>query len=76
MFHLTIAASNLKVAAPDQFEALIRAFQMLEDKAMADLLSAPSVGIVNAQGKADMVKQLKSRLVDCMEQRNKYQNRA
>jgi hypothetical protein len=74
-FHLTIAASNLKVAAPEQFEALLRAFQMLDEQAGTALRSAPPDGIFNAQGRAALASDLRKWLETCMEQRRTYENR-
>jgi hypothetical protein len=75
-FYLTIAASNLKVAVPDQFEALLGAFQLIEDKERAAFLAAPAEGIFQAQGRANLAKELRERLEKCLEQRKNYQNRA
>ena len=74
-FHLTMAASNLKVAAPDQFEALVRAVQLLVDKETKTLLAAGPEGIMGAQGRTNLATQVKDRLVNCLEQRKNYQNR-
>jgi len=75
-FYLTIAASNLKVAVPDQFEALLTAFQMVEEKEKAAFFSAPADGIFQAQGRANLAKELRERLERCLDQRKTYQNRA
>jgi hypothetical protein len=74
-FHITIAASNLKVVAPEQFEALVRAVQLLADKENKALLAAGAEGIMGAQGRTNMALQLRDRLVNCMDQRKNYQNR-
>lgn len=75
-FHLTIAASNLKVNQPEQFEALVRAFQMLVEKENKALLAAGTEGIMGAQGRTNLALTIRDRLVNCMEQRKNYQNRA
>lgn len=74
-FHLTIAASNLKVAAPDQYEALVRSFQLIFEKENKALLSAGTEGIMGAQGRTNLAITIRDRLVNCMEQRKNYQNR-
>jgi len=75
MMLLTIAASNLKVAVPDQFDALLRAFQVLADKENKTLLAAGSEGIMGAQGRANLANTIKDRLEKCLEQRKTYENR-
>jgi hypothetical protein len=74
-FHLTIAASNLKVAAPDQFEALVRAVQLVTDKETKGLLAAGTEGIMGAQGRTNLAISIRDRLVNCMEQRKNYEKR-
>jgi hypothetical protein len=75
-FHITIAASNLKVAVPDQFDALVRAVQLLADKENKTFLAAEGEALPRAQGRTNLVFQLRDRLVNCLEQRKNYQNRA
>lgn len=75
-YYLVIAASNLKVAVPDQFVALLGAFQMIEEREKAAFLAAGSEGIFQAQGRANLAKELRERLEKCLEQRKTYQNRA
>jgi hypothetical protein len=76
MYALTMAAANLKVTAPEQFEALLGAFQLVVDKENTALLSAPAGGIFQAQGRANLAKELRDRLEKCLDQRKNYQNRA
>jgi hypothetical protein len=75
-FHITIAASNLKVIVPEQFEALVRAVQLLADKENKGLLAAGTEGVMAAQGRTNLAFQIRDRLVNCMDQRKNYQNRA
>lgn len=75
-FHLTIAASNLKIVAPDQYAALERAFQLLADRENKALLAAGPEGVMAAQGRTNLAIQMRDRLVDCMEKRKTYANRA
>lgn len=75
MFALTIAASNLKIAVPDQFDALVRAFQLLVDRENKALLAAGQEGIMGAQGRTNLAIQVRDRLVNCLEQRKTYQDR-
>lgn len=75
MYALTMAAANLKVVAPEQFEALLKAFQMLDDKSMVDLRSSPPEQIMSAQGRSGLAFQLRQRFEQCMEKRREYEKR-
>ena len=74
-FHLTVAASNLKVAVPDQFGALLVALQLLAQKENRALLAAGGEDLLRAQGRTNLAIQITDRLEKCMEQRKNYQNR-
>ena len=75
-YELTIAASNLKVALPEQYAALVEAFKQLEEKMKLDLFAADAGVILNAQGQASMVAKVRERMEQCLEKRKSYQNRA
>lgn len=75
MYAMTIAAANLKAAAPDQFEGLVEAFRLLESKYRDDYLAADANVIFNAQGRAWLAAQLRTRLEKCFEQRRTYEQR-
>lgn len=75
-YELTIAASNLKVALPEQFEKLVEAFKQLEEKLKLDLFAADRGVILNAQGQASVVAKIRERVEQCLEKRKSYQNRA
>ena len=75
MYAITIAASNLKVAVPDQFDALVRAFQMLDDQATRDLRAAPADQIMQQQGRSVLAFLLRQRLEGCMDKRREYEKR-
>ena len=75
MYDITMAASSLKVIAPEQFDRLIEAFKQLEEQQKSALISAGVDSIFNVQGSASIVTQLRKRLENCLEQRATYQNR-
>ena len=75
-YHLTIAASHLKINLPDQFAALERAVQMVVDKENKALLAAGAEGIMGAQGRTNLASQIRDRLVNCLEQRKNYEKRS
>jgi hypothetical protein len=75
-YELTMAASNLKVAVPEQFGLLVEAFKQLEEKQKTDLLAADAGVILNAQGRASVLAEVRKRMELCLEKRKAYQNRA
>jgi hypothetical protein len=75
-YDITIAASNLKIAVPDQFDRFVEALKQLEEKYKSDLLAAEAGGILNAQGQASAATELRKRVEMCLEKRKAYQNRA
>lgn len=76
MYAITMAAADLKVVAPEQFERLVRAFQQLEEKYKQDLIAADANVIFGVQGRTWLASQLKARLEKCHEQKRQYENRA
>lgn len=76
MYAITMAASDLKVAAPEQYEKLVRAFQQLEEKFKQDLIAADASVIFGVQGRTWLASQLRNRLEKCHEQKRQYEQRA
>lgn len=75
MYAVTMAAANLKAAAPDQFEKLLDAARLLEDKSITDFLAADAAGIFGAQGRANLARELRKRFEECLEKRKAYETR-
>jgi len=76
MYEITMAAANLKIVAPEQYDALLKAFQMLDDKTGSDLRASPPEMIMSQQGRAALAFQLRQRFEQCMERRKEYEKRA
>ena len=76
LYHLTLAAANLKVVAPEQFDALVKSFKMLEERYQSELNVAGADVIFNVQGRSWLVGQLRQRLENCLDQKKHYENRA
>lgn len=74
-YHLTIAASNLKVNLPEQFDALVRAFQMVAHKENNAFLVADGNDTYRAQGRTNLAIQVVERLEQCLEKRKTYETR-
>lgn len=72
-YEITMAASNLKVGLPDQFEALVEAFKQLEERLTSDLKAADAGVILNSQGQAALATKIRERLELCLEKRKSYQ---
>lgn len=75
LYAVTLAAADLKVVAPQQFEALVKAFVSLEDKLNKDFAAADPNTIFGAQGKVWLVAQLRARLEQCLEQKRSIEKR-
>ena len=75
MYGLTMAAADLKIAAPEQFDKLVEAVRALEARLNQDLIVAGATVIFNAQGQTWLASQLRQRLETCLEQRKNYENR-
>ena len=75
MFAIVMAAADLKLAAPAQYERLTEALKIFEDKCRDDLQAAEAVGIFQAQGKAQLATQLRTKLETCFDLRAKYEAR-
>jgi hypothetical protein len=76
MYAIVMAAANLKVTAPEQFEQLVEAFRQLEERYKTDLIVADSSVIFGFQGRAWLGSQLRQKLERCLELRNNYEKRS
>jgi hypothetical protein len=76
LYSITMAAANLKVAAPEQFAALVEGFRHLETKYRTEFSIAGPDVIFGAQARSWLASQLVGRLENCLEQRKNYQMRA
>ena len=75
LFALVMVAADLKLAAPAQYDRLVASVKIFEEKCREDLQAADAVGIFQAQGKAQAVTQLRTKLEQCIELRAKYEAR-
>ena len=75
-YHITIAASEIKGALPEQFTALLTGFQLLAQKENKAFLAAGAEGVMGAQGRTNLALQIAERLERCFELRKNYQSRA
>jgi hypothetical protein len=72
---IVIAATELKLAAPKEYEKLLDAMRALEARCQADLNAAEPNVIFPAQGKVNLIIQLRQKLEDCLDLRAKYEAR-
>ena len=72
---IVLSASELKLAAPLQYERFINSIRVFEERCRDDLSAAEANVIFPAQGKAQMVTQLRQKLEACFELRAKYEAR-
>ena len=66
-YPLVVAAAELKLAAPREFDNFIEAFKALEDRTRTELIAAEPNVIFAAQGKAWLVAHLRKKLEDCLQ---------
>jgi hypothetical protein len=72
---IVLTASELKIAAMPQYMAFVKAVEKLEDRLKTDLVAADSNVVFPAQGKAQIVSQLKKKLEDCLTLREGFKRR-
>lgn len=71
LYAIAEAAADLKVAAPSEFDRFVEAVKTLEERCDADLRAAGVNVIFTAQGKAQLVSQLRQKLENCLAIKNK-----
>lgn len=67
IYGIVVAAAELKLAAPREYDNLVSAFKRLEDRSNAELRAAEPNVIFGAQGKAQLLTLLRKKLEDCLE---------
>ena len=73
--NVVLAAADLKVAAPREYDKFLEVLKGVEDRCRDDLQAAEPNVIFPAQGKAQLVTQLRQKLETCLELRAKYEAR-
>lgn len=73
---IVTAAAELKRAAPAQYEHLTKAMRSYAERAKNELVVADANVIFPAQGKAQALGQLASKLEDCIALDDQYRNRS
>jgi hypothetical protein len=72
---IAIAATELKVGMPQEFERLVEAFKKLEHRSKVDLYAADASGIMAAQGRAVIVRNIRTKLETCLQIRSQSEKR-
>jgi hypothetical protein len=67
LYQVAVAAVEIKRAAPREFDKLVEAIKVLEMRCDSEFRSASPNVIFIAQGKAQLVVQLRTKLENCME---------
>lgn len=75
LYPVVIAAADLKLAAPREFDKLVEVLKGLENHLDTELRVAGANVIFTAQGKAQMVAQLRTKLENCLQLKNTYEQR-
>ena len=71
LYDVAVAAADLKIAAPREFDKFVTAIKALEDRCTNELRAASSNVIFTAQGKSQLVTQLRQKLETCLDIKNK-----
>jgi len=66
-YDVVLAAAELKLAAPREYEKLLVAVRLVEERCRNDLLSAEANVIFPVQGKAQLVTHLRQKLENCLQ---------
>jgi hypothetical protein len=75
LYDFVMAAADLKLAAPKEYEKFVMAVRVFEERTRDDLAAAEANVIFPAQGKAQLVTQLRQKLEACLDLRAKYEAR-
>jgi hypothetical protein len=66
-----LTAADLKLAAPREFDLFVGSIRSFEERCGGELRAAGPNVIFTAQGKAQLVSQLRQKLETCLEIKNK-----
>lgn len=72
---VVMAAAELKLAAPKEFDKLIEAVKLVETRLQADFNAADPNVIFPAQGKVQLIIQLRTKLENCHQLRANFETR-
>lgn len=75
LYGVVMAAAELKLAAPREYEKFVEAVRVFEQKTRDDFQAAEGNVIFLAQGKSQLVTQLHQKLRDCLDLRAKFEAR-
>ena len=75
MTGIVMAAAELKLAAPREYEKFLEAMKAFEQRTRDDFQAAEFNVIFLAQGKSQLVTLLYNRLVNCLDLRAKFEAR-
>jgi hypothetical protein len=75
LHQVVMAAAELRLAAPQEYEKFVAAVKTYEIRCQADFLAAEASGIFSAQGKAQLIVQLRQKLENCHQLRANFEAR-
>lgn len=70
MYDVAMAATDLKLGMPNEFERFVDAVKKLDERCRANLYAAGPDGIFCAQGAASLVHDLRTKLETCLQIRS------
>jgi len=72
---VVMAAADLKLAAPQEFERLVNALKLFEERCRDELNAAEPNVIFPAQGRSQLITQLRQKLENCHQLRANFEVR-
>lgn len=75
LYDIAMAATELKLGMPQEFERLVEAFKKFDERCRTDLYAADANGIMAAQGRAIVVNNIRTKLETCLQIRSQSDKR-
>jgi len=75
LHQVVMAAAELRLAAPQEFEKFVAAVKLYDARCQMDFLAAEPGVIFSAQGKAQLISQLRQKLENCHQLRANFEAR-
>jgi hypothetical protein len=75
LYDIALAAADLKLASPREFDRLLEAFRKLEERYRVDLYAADASSILAAQGRAVTAANIRTKLETCLQIRSQVETK-
>jgi hypothetical protein len=75
LYDIALAASDLKLGMPNEFDRLVEAFKKFEERCKTDFYAADSNTILAAQGRAVISSNIRTKLETCLQLRSQVETK-